>query len=281
MYHVIKNSDRYPSDIGSVVPRAMIDAAGGPEEFITIPLSDELKVHRRRDFQRVRKPVDGKRGHKTGKFHTRKDPSRPAVMNESFVGERWRNLFFEVTSSIRRHWDQRFIVEIHDQDGACWAVPDSYLEGADDTFAICEGKTALVWEFLPNGTKRLRRGLPDGTQNRLLRIHDAFSRAGHVYTVFDQTWSAHPIRVANIRMVLSATKKLSFGAAERLAMERLLARGGLTVGECAREFSGRGDCAEEWVCAAMGNGVLEIDFERPIDRASRVSPPSPPFWSEP
>jgi hypothetical protein len=280
LYHVLTNADKYPPDIGSIVPCAMIDAGGGLSNFLTIPLSRELKLHRRRDFERVRKPVDGKRGHKTGKFHTRKDAARPAIMNESFVGERWRNAWFEVDPSIRRHWDQRFIVEINDADGACWAVPDSFLEGADGSFAICEGKTALAWEHFPNGTKRLTRGLPDGTQTALLRIQDAFSRAGYAYVVFDQAWSAHPIRVANIRMVLSATRRLPFGDAERVTTKRLLARADLTVGECAREFAGRGDCAEEWVCAAMGNGVVEIDFDSPIDRASRVSPPSPPFWSK-
>ncbi|MDA9396253.1 hypothetical protein WN73_37685 [Bradyrhizobium sp. CCBAU 45394] len=280
MYHVIDSSDRFPPDIGRIVPRAMIDAAGGMKNFLTIPLSSEVKLHRRRDFERVRKPVDGKRGHKTGKFHTRKDPARRVIMNESFVGERWRNAWFEVDPSIRRHLDQRFIVEVNDAEGGCWAVPDSFLEGIDGTFAICEGKTALVWEHLPNGTKRLKRGLPDKTQNALIRIQDALGRAGVVYEVFDQAWSAHPIHVANIRAVLSATKKLPFGSSERLAMERLLACGDLTVGECAREFAGRSDCPEEWVCAAMGNGVLEIDFERPIDRDSRVSPPKPPFWSK-
>jgi hypothetical protein len=281
MYHVIKLTDRYPPNIGRVVPRAMIDAAGGLDEFLSIPLSDEVIVHRLRDFGRVRKPVDGKRGHKTGKFHTHKIAGKPVIMNESFVGERWRNAWFEVDPSIRRHWDQRFIVEINDAEGACWAVPDSFIEGADDSFCVCEGKTALVWEYLPNGTKRLKRGLPDKTQTALIRIQDAFSRAGYTYEIFDQAWSAHPIRVANIRMVLSATRKLPFGPGERVAMERLLARGDLTVGECAREFAGRGDCPEEWVCAAMGAGVVEIDFERPIDRASRVSPPSAPFWSKP
>jgi hypothetical protein len=200
-------------------------------------------------------------------------------MNESFTGERWRNAYFEIDPSIRSHWDQRFIVEINDQGGACWAVPDSFLEGADGSFAICEGKTGMVFEFFPDGTKKLKRGLPDETQARLLRIQDAFERAGYAYCVFDQTWSAHPIRVKNIRMVLSAFRKLPFGAAERAAMERLLVRDGLTVGECAREFAGRSDCPEEWVCAAMGHGVMEIDFERPISRASRVSPPPPPFWS--
>lgn len=280
MYNAINDFDRFPPDIGSVVPRSMIEAAGGLEAFLTIPLSNELKLHRRRDFDRVRKPVDGKRGHKTGKFHTRKDPRRPVIMNESFVGERWRNLYYEIHPSIIRHLDQRFIVEINDRNGACWAVPDSYLEGSDGTFAICEGKTALVFEFLPEGGKKLVRGLTDRVQNQQQRIQDAFRQAGYIYEVFDQAWSAHPIRTANIRKILSATKKLPFGAAERRAMERLLSGDDLTVGNCAREFAGRGDCPEEWICAAMGNGVLEIDFERPIDRTSRVSLPSPPFWSE-
>lgn len=279
MHHVLTNADRYPPEIGSIVPRAMIDAAGGLKNFFTIPLSDELKLHRRRDFGRVRKVVDGKRGHKTGKFHSLKDPAKPIVMNESFTGERWRNAYFEIDPSISSHWDQRFIVEINDKDGACWAVPDSFLKGADGSFAHCEGKTALIFEFFPDGTKKLKRGLPDETQARLLRIQEAFERAGYTYVVFDQAWSAHPIRVTNIRMVLSAFRKLPFGAAERAAMERLLVRDGLTVGECAAAFAGRGDCAEEWVCAAMGHGVLNIEFERPISRASRVSPPPPPFWS--
>jgi hypothetical protein len=281
LYHVLTNADQYPPNIGSIVPRSMIEAAGGLKNFLTIPLSKELKLHRRKDFARVRKVVDGKRGHKTGKFHTLKDPDKLVVMNECFTGERWRNAWFEVDPSIRRHWDQRFIVEINDAEGACWAVPDSFIEGSDESFCMCEGKTALVWEYLPNGTKRLKRGLPDKKQMALIRIQDAFSRAGYTYEIFDQAWSAHPIRVANIRMVLSATRKLPFGAGERVTMQRLLARGDLTVGECARAFAGRGDCAEEWVCAAMGAGVIEIDFDRPIDRASRVSPPSPPFWSKP
>jgi hypothetical protein len=87
------------------------------------------------------------------------------------------------------------------------------------------------------------------------------------------------LRLANIKMILSAVRKLPFGATERIAMERLLVRNDLTVGECAGEFIGRGDCAEEWVCAAMGRGVLEIELDRLIDRDSRVSCPSAPFWS--
>jgi hypothetical protein len=281
LYHVLTSADRYPPNIGSIVPRTMIDAAGGLKNFLTIPLSDELKLHRRVDFERVRKPVDGKRGHKTAKFHTHKDKTRPVVMSESFTGERWRNNCFEVDPSISGHWDQRFIAEINDKDGACWAVPDSYLEGCDGSFAICEGKTGLILEALPDGTKKIQRGLSDDTQTKLLRIQSAFDRAGYTYVIFDQAWSSHPIRVANIRMVLSALRKLPFGPAERLAMERLLVRHDLTVGACAKEFAGRGDCPEEFVCAAMGHGILEIDFERPIDRASRVSKPSPPFWSKP
>jgi hypothetical protein len=223
--------------------------------------------------------VNGKRGHKTSKFHTLKN-DHAVVMNESFIGERWRNAFFEIAPCVRRHWDQRWIVEIHDGDGACWGVPDSFLEGNDGSFAWVEGKTALMLVERPDGGKDLVRGLPTETSEKLARIQSAFELAGYSYEVFDQAWSSHPIRIANFKTVLSAFRNLDFGAAEGVAMDRILNRDDLTVGECARAFADR-DCPEEWVCAGMGFGVLEIDLDRPIDRASRVSRPSAPFWKKP
>jgi hypothetical protein len=268
-----------PADIGSIVPRSMIDRAGGLEAFATIALSDELKIHRRRDGGRVRRPVNGKRGHKTSKFHTLKN-SNAVVMNESFIGERWMNAYFEVAPCVRRHRDQRFIVEIHDDAGACWAVPDSFLEGNDGSFAFVEGKTGLTLVTHADGRKELVRGLPDETRQKLLRIQAAFARAGYTYVVFDQAWSSHPIRTTNISMLLGAFRCLPFNTAERTAMGQLLDRNELTVGDCARQFAGR-DCPEAWVCAAMAHGVIEIDLDRPIDRLSRVSRPGPPFWNAP
>lgn len=279
MYHIITDADRYPADIGSIIPRSMINDAGGAKNFITIKLSEEVKLHRRTDFGRVRRPVNGRRGFKTSKFHSLKGDGKPLVMSESWVGERWMNCYFEICPSIDAYWDQRFIVEIHDDVGACWSVPDTFLKGNDGSFAFSEGKTCLVLVVLPDGSRLLEHGLPAKTHAKHFRIQNAFERAGYVYQVFDQAWSAHPIRVANIKMVLSAVRALPFGYAERLTIERLLTRNDLTVGECACEFAGRGDCPEEWVCAAMGRGLLEIDIDRPIDRASRVSRPSAPFWS--
>lgn len=279
MNQLLNIGDKHPADIGRIVPRAMIARLGGEKAFATLWLSDELRVHRRRDFGRVRNPVNGRRANKTSKFHTLKN-DKAVVMNESFIGERWRNAYFEIAPCVRRHWDQRWIVEIHDRDGACWSVPDSFLEGSDGSFAWVEGKTALMLEDRPDGSKDLVSGLPEDTSGKQARTQSAFRRAGYNFEVFDQAWSSHPIRVANFKMILSAFRSLDFGEAERVAMDRLLSRDDLTVGECARTFAGRA-CPEEWVCAGMGHGVLEIDLERPIDRASRVSRPSAPFWSKP
>jgi hypothetical protein len=273
--HFERNED--PPDIGTIVPRSMIERAGGEKAFATIKLSDELKVHRRRDFGRVRTPVNGKRGHKTSKFHSLKN-DKAVVMNESFVGERWRNAYFEVAPCVLRHWDQLFIAEIHDDAGACWAVPDSFLEGTDGSYAFVEGKTGLMLVTRADGHKELVRGLPDETRMKLLRLQSAFARAGYKYVVFDQAWSSHPIRIANISMVLGAFRSLAFGTAEKVAVSRLLDRNELTVGDCASVFEEK-NCPEEWVCAAMAHGVIEIDLDRPIDRLSRVSRPGLPFWN--
>jgi hypothetical protein len=46
-----------------------------------------------------------------------------------------------------------------------------------------------------DGSKKLVRGLPEETHAKVRRIQEAFDRAGYRYEVFDQAWSAHPIRV--------------------------------------------------------------------------------------
>jgi hypothetical protein len=47
-----------------------------------------------------------------------------------------------------------------------------------------------------------RRGLPSETEDKLARIQTAFDRAGYSYEVFDERWAYHPIRAANIDLIV-------------------------------------------------------------------------------
>lgn len=269
------------ADIGPIVPRSFIAKAGGTDNIRTIKLSDELRLHQRRDFGRWRDPVNGKRPFKTVLFPKmkRKTSRSDFTHCESARGERAMYAYFDIDPPITDYWEQRFLVELRDNAGAAWAVPDAFAAGNDKSFAFIEGKVAAQLVVGTDGRTDIVRGLSSETEAKLARLQGAFSKAGYHYVVFDERWAYHPIRAENINLILEAARDLDYVPLISEVLEPLLDKPDLTVGECAKAFPGR-DCPEELVALAMAHGVLEIDIEVPFARNSAVKRPGKPFWSQ-
>lgn len=112
-----------PADIGHQIPKKLIANAGGTKNFRTFELSPNLKVHRRCDDQRVRSPVNGRRGFETQKFWSTK---AERFVHSEGKGELPLYHLIEVHSPLLTYRDQYDIVEIEDDEGRCWAIPDIY-----------------------------------------------------------------------------------------------------------------------------------------------------------
>jgi hypothetical protein len=61
------------------------------------------------------------------------------------------------------------------------------------------------------------------------------------------------------------------------ALSRRVSRGETTVGDCLRAFPER-EYPEEYLCAAMARGLIEIDLRIPFGPQSAVFRPRPLFW---
>lgn len=270
------------ADVGTVVPRSFIAKAGGTDNIRTIKLSDGLRLHQRRDFGRWRDPVNGKRPFKTvlfPKMKGKKNSSSEFTHCESARGERAMFAYFDIDPSIVDYWEQRFIVELRDGAGDAWAVPDAFAAGNDKSFAFIEGKVGAQLIVGSDGRTDIIRGLPPETEAKLGRLQAGFSEAGYHYVAFDESWAYHPIRAENINLILEAFRDLDYAPSIEEALEPLLDKPGLTVGECAEAFPAR-ECPEELVALAMAHGVLEIDIEVPFGRNSAVKRPGKPFWRQ-
>lgn len=262
-----------PAEIGRQVSRKVVQDAGGVGNLRTFHLGPGLKVHRRCDDDRIRRPVNGRRGFKTFKFWSSK--CGRDVHSES-EGEYSHHSLIEIHPAIRTYRDQCDIVEIEDELGRSWSVPDTFVHLRDDTPVWLEGKYSRILKRDPDGLAQIAVGPSDKVKAKLKRIGRAFRRAGFGYVVVDQSWTNHPIVAANVRLCL-ASRSNDPDDRERAALSEIVSSGFTTVERCARAFAGR-DCPEEWVCASMARGLIEIQLDAWFSRRSVVWPPSEPFW---
>jgi hypothetical protein len=250
------------SQIGTQVPWTFIKEAGGVAGVETVALGPGIKAHRRRDGQRWRRPVNGRRGFITSQFVSLKN-GHIFVMCES-RGEKAMFRYFEIYPPIRAFREQYDIVEIVDDEGLLWAVPDATAQSNDGTVWL-EGKY--------DGS------LSDKARARLRRIKAAFANAGLCYAPIDHRWCRHPIVSENVGMVF-ANRKTFVSPEDSDRIIRLLKRGPSTVQDCVAQLPYH-ECPEELVCALMARGLIEIDLTTIFSPTTIVSTPNPPFWLEP
>jgi hypothetical protein len=263
-----------PSDIGPGIPRHVVEEAGGADKLATFRLGPDLKVHRRRDDIRVRRPVNGRRGFVTIRYTSTKNSGKD-VHSES-TGELPLHCMLEVDPAIKAYRDQHDLVEFEDEDGRHWACPDAFAVLSDGTPLWIEGKYGATAVRDAQNFPRLVAGIHPDLKRKLGRIQRAFASAGFTYVVVNQSWCRQPTIVRNVNLAFWARHNLP-DHAERHRLAELLADGPTTVSECRRAFPDR-VCPEEWVCAAMAHGLIEIDIRAPFGRDSAVTLPSEPFW---
>jgi hypothetical protein len=263
-----------PSDIGGVIPSHVIEAAGGADGLATFRLGPGLKVHRRRDDIRVRRPVNGRRGFVTLRYASTKNHGKD-VHSES-TGEFPMFAMLEIHPSIVAYRDQPDLVEFEDEDGRHWATPDAFAVLLDGTPVWIEGKYATAAVRDPRGFPQLVVGIHRDLKRKLGRIQRAFAAAGFAYVVVNQSWCRQPTIARNVNLAFWSRHN-SPDLAERDRLAELLAGGPTTVAECRRAFPDR-VCPEEWVCAAMARGLIEIDVRKPFGGDSVVTVPGEPFW---
>jgi hypothetical protein len=266
------------ADVGPIVPKHFIHKAGGLGNLRTTVLSPNLRVHQRKDFGRWRDPVNGARPQQTVLYPSMKRP-KDFVHAESRRGERSMYAYFDIDPTIRNYWEQRFIVEIHDEEGDAWCIPDCYAAGIDKSYAWVDGKVGAQLSVASEGRLDIEAGLPEKTQVKLARIQSAFEEAGYNYVVFNECWSYHPIVSANVDLIVHTARDLVLDPFVPHALRRLLDQPNLTIRDCAKPFADRA-CPEEWVVLGMAKGIVDIDLTTPIGRSSRVRRPGQPFWAK-
>jgi hypothetical protein len=264
------------ADVGPIVPKHYVTKAGGLRKIRTTVLSTTLRIHQREDFGLWRKPVNGARPQRTV-LYPRMKGRREFVQCESRRGERSMFAYFDIAPAIRDYWEQRFIIEIRDEEGDAWAIPDCFAVGTDESSAFIEGKVGAQLTVDPHGRTDIEPGLPEKTRATLIRIQRAFEEADYTYVVFDERWSYHPIISANIDLIAQAARDLVLDPFVPFALKQLLDKPNLTVRDCAKPFADR-SCPEEWVMLGMAKGIIDIDLREPLGRNSLVSRPGNPFW---
>ena len=253
------------SEITTQVPWLLIEQAGGVKSVETISIGPNLKIHRRLDGERWRKPVNGRRGFKTATFASAKNGGR-MVMCES-GGETPMFRLFEIYPPIKTFREQRDIIELADDAGTLWAISDATAEVSH------RGDHDVVWF-----EGKYDKSLGNAARHRLRRIELAFERAGRRYVAIDEGWCRHPI-VAEIVGFAFAAKLKFVSSAEKDRVIRLLNRGFSTVRDCAALLSGH-ECPEELICALMAQRHLEIDLQTRFSPDSVVTKPKRPFWMD-
>jgi hypothetical protein len=255
------------------IPGKMIERAGGLGAIETIELSENARVHRQLSGARWRNPVNGRRNVMTSRFASAKNHGRRIQCDSG--GEKALFRFVEIYPPIRSYLEQVHIIEIDDEQGTVWAIPEAFIEVTDETFGWIEGKYAAALAT-QEGTNYIEPSLSDKVANRLARIERALSDAGYPYYVVNEFWARHPILAANVDMIF-ANRVREPTQREIDELSRLLRRGDTIVDDCLRAFPGR-EYPEEYLCAAMARGFAEIDISIPFGPRSAVFLPRPLFW---
>lgn len=255
---------------------AMISSVGGADNVQTIPLSDNVLIHRRRDGQRWRNPVNGKRGFKTSSFLSSKVAGRRIQIESD--GEQGMFTLAEVYPPILAYREQNDLVEIQDDEGVAWSVTDCFAELNCGNFAWLEGKYAAELIYPDEGPPDLEFGLDPETARRAARLERALSAAGYSYVLINELWCRHPFTLQNVKFAF-AVRDIKLTTEEKDAIVRFV-RGHdeVTIGDCANELFAALDCPTEKVFAAVAQGLVEIDFDEPFSLANALMMPRKAFW---
>jgi hypothetical protein len=267
-----------PPDIGSLIPKRLIEEAGGLKNFRTCKCGDGLKVHRRIDDERVRRPVNGRRGFVTFRFTSTKNDARDIHCESK--GEFPLDCVLEMHASIELYRDQLDLVEIHDELGRTWACPDAFAILRREQQAIwIEGKYATQLVRGPNNRKKVEHGINPKLKSKLARLQRAFSRAGLSYVVLNQSFCRSKTVADNVNRAFWQRGKVP--TSDEIAhLTELLASGPLPVRDCLAAFSGRAFPAD-WLFAAIARGFAEYDLRKSYSLDSKVElPTGRPFWIE-
>ena len=261
------------ANLSPLIPGAMIERAGGLDAIETIHLSKNARIHRQSSGARWRNPVNGRRNVMTSRFASAKNNGRRIQCDSS--GEKALYRFVEIYPPIRRYSEQIHIIEIDDEQGTLWAIPEAFVELTDGTFAWIEGKYAAALATR-GGINCIDPILSGKVGDRLARIERTLSASGYRYFVVNEFWARHPILAANVDMIFAHQVRTPTQR-EADDLSRLVRRGETTVNDCLRAFPGR-DYPEEYLCAAMARGLIEIDIRIPFGPRSPVFHPRPLFW---
>ena len=203
-----------PPDIGSLIPKRLIEEAGGLENFRTCECGGGLKVHRRIDDERVRRPVNGRRGFETVRLTSTKNDARDVHCESK--GEFPLYCLLEMHASIELYRDQLDVVEIYDEVGRTWACPDAFavLRRYQQPIWI-EGKYATRLVRGPNNRKEVEHGIDPKLESKLARLQRAFSRVGLSYVALNQSFCRSKTVADNVKSGLLATRKSSYAQRDR------------------------------------------------------------------
>ncbi|WP_262048117.1 hypothetical protein [Bradyrhizobium sp. Bra78] len=267
-----------PPDIGSLIPKRLIEEAGGLKNFRTCECGNGLKVHRRIDDERVRRPVNGRRGFETVRFTSTKNAARDIHCESK--GEFPLFCVLEIHASIELYRDQLDVVEIHDELGGTWACPDAFalLRPTQEPIWI-EGKYATHLLRGPNNLKKLEHGISANLKGKLSRLHRAFMRAGLSYVALNQSFCRSKTVADNVNRAFWQRGKLPTPD-EIARLTELLASGPLPFRDCLTAFSDRAFPAD-WLFGAIARGHAEYHLRNPFSLESKVElPTGRPFWIE-
>ncbi|QDP26161.1 hypothetical protein [Bradyrhizobium cosmicum] len=267
-----------PPDVGSLIPKRLIEEAGGLENFRTCACGEGLKIHRRIDDERVRRPVNGRRGFETVRLTSTKNDARDIHCESK--GEFPLYCLLEMHASIELYRDQLDVVEIHDELGRTWACPDAFaILGRDQQPIWIEGKYATRLVRGPNNRKEVKHGINPKVESKLARLQRAFSRVGLSYVALNQSFCRSKTVADNVNRAFWQRGKVPTPN-EIAHLKELLASGPLPVGDCLAAFSERA-FPTDWLFAAIARGYAEYDLRNPYSLDSKVElPTGRPFWIE-
>jgi hypothetical protein len=259
--------------LSPLIPKAMIERVGGLDAIETIDLSKNARIHRQKSGARWRNPVNGRRNVMTTRFSSAKNAGRRIQCDSG--GEKGLYQFCEIYPPIEGYSEQVHIVEIDDDEGTLWAIPDAFAELTDGPVGWIEGKYAATLTT-NDGINCIVPSIGEKVGDRLARIKRGLSDAGYSYYVVNEFWTRHPILASNVDMIFAHRVRVPTEK-EKKELSRRVSRGETTVHDCLRAFPER-EYPEEYLCAAMARGLIEIDIRIPFGPQSPVFLPRPFFW---